>query len=277
MVEMPTGIDARVVALSAMVVATLLILPASTRAQASPPPQGANSSPSAKDLAQKLPPGYEQTVDLAFNEFELGNYPEARARFLEAHKLLPNARTFRALGMVEYELRNYGDAIEQLRQALDSKVRPLEGSSRGETAALLARAKGYVARISLEVNPGVATVVVDGMPMQIAPGGALLLQVGDHNLEFRAPGRLAETRRLKIKGGEEETLKVVLPPAMEASTPPRAERKPMIKNPWLWTAVGVVVAGAAAGTAIALTRGDPNTQIAEPYAGNAGAAVLRSP
>jgi hypothetical protein len=277
MVEMPTGGNARVVALIAMCVATLAILAQPCDGQPSPPPQRPTRGPSAEGPAQKPPAGYEQTVDLAFKEFELGNYPEARTRFLEAHKLLPNARTFRALGMVEYELRNYGDAIEQLQQALSSKVRPLEGESRAETEALLARAKGYIARINLEVNPGVATVVVDGMPVQMPPGGTLLLQVGDHNLEFRAPGRLAETRRLKIKGGEEETLKVVLPPAMEASAPPRAEKKPLIKNPWLWTAVGVVVAGAAAGTAIALTHGDTKTQTAEPYGGNAGAAVLRTP
>jgi tetratricopeptide (TPR) repeat protein len=77
----------------------------------------------AVEAHEAAPSEYERMVGLAFREYELGNYAEARAGFLEAHRLSPSARTYRALGMVEYELKNYGDAIERLRQAL-SCVRP---------------------------------------------------------------------------------------------------------------------------------------------------------
>lgn len=205
---------------------------------------------------ETAPAEYDRAVELAFKEFELGNYAEARARFLEAHKLYPNARTHRALGMVEYELKNYGDAIEHLEQALSYPVKPLEGQQRADTEELLRQAKGYVARVSLELKPDMATVLVDGTPVQIAPGGTLLLQVGDHYLEFRAPGRVAQTRRLKINGGEETRIAVVLAPPANPNAARGSEARPLRKNPWLWTAVGIVVAGAAVGTLMALQK-DP--------------------
>lgn len=260
-------------------VVVLALLTGAQSAAAQPPaPRRNKAATEAGASESQSPPGYDQAVALALKEFALGNYAEARGRFYEAHRLLPNARTYRALGMVEYELRNYGDAIEALTLALSSTARPLEGQARTEAEELLVRARGYVARVRIEVNPDVATVVLDGVAVDLAAGGTLMLQVGDHDLEFRAPGRLAEKRRLRINGGEEETLRVVLPPVTttpEASR--RSEGRPLLRNPWLWTAVGVVIAGAAAGTAIALTGDRTRTRSAEPYSGNAGAAVLRTP
>jgi tetratricopeptide (TPR) repeat protein len=227
--------------------------------------QGARpASAPAKDA--NAPPGYDEAIDIAFKEFELGNYPEARSRFLEAHKLFPSARTFRAIGMVEYELKNYGDAIDALEKALASKVKALEGTARMATEELLDRAKGYVARIALDINPGVATVIVDGVPVELGMGGVLILQVGDHNLEFRAPGRLVERRQLKINGGEEKKLQIVLPPAVEANGQPKKEARPLYKNPWLWAAVGVVAVGAGVGLGVGLSGTETTT--ADPVGGS---------
>jgi hypothetical protein len=216
--------------------------PLAVQAQAAQPVSA--SEPSAQ------PAEYGPAVEVAFDEFRLGNYPEARARFLDAHQLYPNARTHRALGMVEYELKNYGDAIEQLRLALSSRVKPLEGQLRADTEALLLQAEGYVARVNVEIKPERATVVVDGVPMEIAPGETILLQVGDHNLEFRAPGRVPEKRVVKVHGGEQTSIRVVLAPEVNADG--KVEARPLRKNPWLWTAMGVAVAGAALSTVIAL-------------------------
>ncbi|HEX6240071.1 MAG TPA: tetratricopeptide repeat protein [Polyangiales bacterium] len=199
------------------------------------------------------PSGYEAAIELAIHEFELRNYAEARARFLEAHKLFPNARTFRALGMVEYELKNYGDAIEALESALRSQTRPLTGALRSDAEALLERAKGYVGRIRLELKPDATSVAVDGVPIQLGLDGVLVLDVGDHGLEFRAPGRLMERRAVKITGGEEKLLRVVLPPAATHTDGAQAERRPLHKNPWLWTAVGAVAVGTAVGLGVSLS------------------------
>jgi hypothetical protein len=173
--------------------------------------------------------------------------------------------------MVEYELKNYGDAIEALEQALASRVKPLNDPLLRETRELLDRAKGYVARVHVEVNPAIATVIVDGVPVQPGPGGVLLLQVGDRSLEFRAPGRSSERRQLKIVGGQEQTLRILLSPAVNANSA-KVEARPLRRNPWLWAAVGVVVAGAAVGIGVGL-RGTHSTT-SEPTGGTTGIVLV---
>jgi tetratricopeptide (TPR) repeat protein len=74
--------------------------------------------------------GYEATVQLALREFGLGNYAEARTLLRDAHGLYANARTLRALGMVEYELKNYPACVAYLEQALSSQERPLSAEHR---------------------------------------------------------------------------------------------------------------------------------------------------
>jgi tetratricopeptide (TPR) repeat protein len=223
---------------------------------------------------------YSAAIQLGIDEFDQRNFAEARAHFAHAHALYPNARTLRALGMAEFELKNYGECIESLQEALASPEKALEGQLRQDTQSLLTRAQGYVARLSVNVDPGAAAVVVDGVPVQIGSSRLLVLNVGDHVLEFRAPGRTAERREFKVKGGESDTLRVVLPrlAIVPAARPPTTNRDgPLYRNPWLWTAVGVVVAGAAAGAAIALTGGAGSTRTEAPYTGNSGAAALRAP
>lgn len=82
---------------------------------------------------------YERAVEEALREYQLGHFEEARAGFLEAHRLSPNARTHRALGMAEFELRNYVDAIEELQAALSSRDKPLDEKARAATQELLRR------------------------------------------------------------------------------------------------------------------------------------------
>jgi tetratricopeptide (TPR) repeat protein len=104
------------------------------------------------------PVGYKAAIDSAIEEFASNNLAEAREHFGRAHALFPNARTLRGLGMVEFELRNYPEAIGWLRKALAFDVKRLEGKLRGETEDLLERANGYVGEVRLRVSPSDASV-----------------------------------------------------------------------------------------------------------------------
>lgn len=228
------------------------------------------------------PPEYTEAVKLGVAEFADKNFDEARSQFARAHSLYPNARTLRALGMVEFELKNYVESTHYLSEALSSQEKPLDPDKRTQTEQLLKRAQGYIARYTLDIEPG-TTVRVDGSLAQVSPGGELVLEVGDHVLEFRAPGRIADKRRLNVQGGEQKMVRVVLAPIGDESVPtqtpapgetPRERRA--YRNPWLWTVLSVVVAGAAAGTAVALTR-DPPTKTEGPYTGTGGAPALGAP
>ena len=245
---------------------------------------------SAPALARdRDPPAYTEAVDLGVSEFDAENYTEARAHFARAHALYPNARTLRALGMVAFELKRYAECARYLEEALASSERRLEGDKRAHTEKLMERANGYLARYNLDIPPS-ATVVVDGNPTTLAAGDELVLEAGDHVLEFRAPGHITSRRPLTVQGAERDTLHVALarvepadkqiargPASGAPSEDKRPGGRPVYKNPWLWTALGVVVAGAAATTAVLLTRDGPTTRTEAPYTGTGGAPALETP
>lgn len=235
--------------------------PGGVVAQVPPPP------PDAASAVPSEPSGYRALVDEAKREYDDGNFAEARALFAKAHALFPNARALRSLGMTEFELRNYGDSIAYLERALASAVRPLDGELRTETERLLERARSFVARLRITTEPSSAMLLVDGMPARRGQDGSVLLEVGSHVLEFRAEGHGLERRVLKVIGGEEETLRVVLakeaplavasasaPLALAPTEPVERPRRRLVKSPWLWTSVGVVAAAAATGIALGMSR-----------------------
>ncbi|HEX5661143.1 MAG TPA: hypothetical protein VFX59_28325 [Polyangiales bacterium] len=231
------------------------------------------------------PTAYRSTVREALSEYHAKNWPEARALFEEAHRLYPNARTLRGLGMTAFELRSYRESVSFLTSALDSQVKPLDGKLRVETEQLLTRAERFVGKLTIQVTPADANVTVDGNPAVIGKE-PIVLDVGEHNFEFHAEGYLAESRSLYVKGRESETWTVVLnkvpAPVVAAPVVPTPEEvareaepepargtrfvnldsherrsdRPLYKNPWLWTGVAVVVVAAIVVPVVLATRDD---------------------
>jgi tetratricopeptide (TPR) repeat protein len=224
---------------------------------------------------------YVEAVQIGLSEFEEKNFLEARAHFARAHAIYPNARTFRALGMVQFELKNYIESAHFLQEALNASERALDADKREKTEKLLSRALGYIGRLTLDIEPA-TRVVVDGKETSLSSGAELVLTVGEHALEFSAPGRMTDKRTLAVQGGEQETLRVKLAAvsseqgairSKNEDTPPG---RPVYKSPWLWTAVGVVAVGAAVATALLLTR-EKRTESTEPYLGSAMLPALEGP
>lgn len=219
---------------------------------------------------------YTESVQLGLAEFDEKNFLEARVHFERAHGIYPSARTLRALGMVHFELKEYVESARYLTEALASKERPLETDKREATRKLLDRARGYVARFKLDLEPG-TRLSVDGKASDVEAGDELVLAVGEHTLEFSAPGRISDRRTLKVRGGERDPLRVRLAEVgaapVAADHVDTSERRPIYKSPWLWTVLGVALAGAAAGTAIYLTR-EVKTEAREPYPGSIGQTPL---
>jgi hypothetical protein len=242
-----------------LAIVLMLALPAMARADLCP----------VADAAE-LPADYMATIKEAVTEHAEGHFVEARAQFLRAHQLHPSARTLRGLGMVEFELRNYGESVRYLQAALGCQVRPLDAELAEETEQLLARARAYVGEVHVALSPEAATILVDGVTVARGPEAALVLIVGDHVLEFRASGLRPERRTVQVRSGERTTLEVRLEsaepagPRVSLTLPSRAEapREPaepqrLVRKWWLWTGVAVVVAGALTGSLLA-TRGEPD-------------------
>jgi tetratricopeptide (TPR) repeat protein len=231
------------------------------------------SSALAEGASSDEPAAYSEAIREAVNEFQLGHLSEAREQFRKAHAIDPNGRTFRGLGIVEFELRHYRESTALLEQALKSTRKPLEGKMRAETERTLARARAYVGTVRIETDPVGATVVVDDSVVDLDPSGAVLLEVGDHELEFHASGRLSTKQTVSVQGGQMQTVHVALRRLVEAeattqspgidlkasSTPAKKESPALYQKWWFWTAVGVAVAASATTTVLLLNHRDTRT------------------
>jgi hypothetical protein len=233
------------------------------------------------------PTAYRSTVREALSEYHAKNFQEARRLFEDAHRLYPNARTLRGLGMTAYELRSYRESVSFLKSALEAQAKPLEGNLRIETEKLLSRAERFVGKLTIQVTPADANVMIDNDPVVLGPE-PVVLEIGDHTFEFHAEGYLPESRSLYVKGRENETWTVVLnkvpapvvaapvvPPPEEVArqaepiepargtrfvnldaTSERRSDRPLYKNPWLWTGVAVVIVAAVVIPVVVMSRDD---------------------
>jgi hypothetical protein len=217
------------------------------------------------------PQGYRELVREGLQEFDRGNWSEAYAAFKRAHAVFPNARTQRSLGVSAFEARRYVTALDHLRAALEDGRRPLTPEQRAEVESFIARADGYVARLSLTVTPLEATVAVDGgAAVPVSAETELLLDPGIHDLVFTAPGSESERIRLEVVAGEQRPLHVTLrDPAVTAGTPARgsasveptmrveADRPPARLGPYLVLgAGGALLIGAAVTGLLAQSAAD---------------------
>jgi hypothetical protein len=207
-------------------------------------PPGARAQDGAEDAV------YKDLIEQALNEFKHKNWPEARALFTRAHERNPNARTQRGLGVVSYEMRDYVNAMVNLKAALDDSRQPLTDVQRKECEGLLARAQTYVGVFALKVEPQDAQVLLDGAPPSRNGEGHLLVPFGEHVISASAPGRQASSTRLNVQGGERGEIALVLPP--EGTAP--------------------IVAGTPAATGTALPPAGQSSPGAAPSAGGAAAA-----
>src|SRR5262249_35726574 len=76
---------------------------------------------------------------------------------------------------------------------------------------LLGRARQFVGRYRVTVDPPGATLVVDGRAAALESDGTLLLDAGQHELVARAPEHRDATVPVDVRGGEDTTLDVNLP------------------------------------------------------------------
>jgi hypothetical protein len=168
-------------------------------------------------LAQSGSDEYREYVDTALREYRLGNFNEAKALFASAHALSPSARTLRGLGMCAYELRSYVEAIHWFEQSLNSSERPVTAEMRTEIEGLLRKARAFITRIRVSVEPTWAKIRVDARPAERDANGFIRIDPGNHELAIEAPHHETVMRTVRTMGGEELTLNIVLSPQREAA------------------------------------------------------------
>jgi hypothetical protein len=125
---------------------------------------------------------YSDLLKDGVNEFSAGNWGEARLLFTKAHKIAPTARTFRGLGLCDFELRHYVAAIAEFEAAVNDQRRALTPDLRRQVEHALDLARQYVARYQLRVPSGVRELKVDGQVVPLPDSRELLLDPGSHTV-----------------------------------------------------------------------------------------------
>jgi hypothetical protein len=142
-----------------------------------------------------------------------------------------------------------GVTVREFEAALASDTKSLEGGLRKTAEELLARARLYVGEVELALEPASATLTVDGMSEAPGSDGIVLLDVGDHLLEFHAPGRLSQRRPLRVRGRQRLELRVTLPALTGGEAPAFVARNASPTGPrrvCTWILGGATLAASAA-------------------------------
>lgn len=246
----------RSVSLRALAVFLLMALVPTTSAHARRVPEPSPAPETAE--AQGAEPGpapapeapandeYRAAVALALVEFQAGRWEEARALFMRAHGVEPNARTLRGIGMCAFELGDYVGAIIALSESLEHPARPLDAPQRAQVEALLAQALTFVGRVTLVIAPN-ASVTVDGHSPLVREG-TILVNPGDHEVQVTADALVPATRRVHVTGGATVTVEIELdPPPTIVTAPERVRPHPVT--------VPAAIAYGAGGVGLALAVG----------------------
>ena len=186
---------------------------------ASAPGSAQTSAAASGPTSAAADPAYARAIASALEEFERGNWVEARVYFQQAHVLRPSARTLRGLGAACYESRSYVEAIDYLERALASAVQPLTPAMRTAAKRLLEQARQFVMHVKIELEPAHAELRVDGSPATLS-GDGLILDPGEHELWAFAPGFEALHRRITATGGNEALVRMALSVAPELAAAP---------------------------------------------------------
>jgi hypothetical protein len=154
---------------------------------------------------------YRESIRRALQEYELGNFDEARLLFKDAHAQCPSARTFRGLGFTAYAMRDYVAASDLLEQALASEVRPLTDRLRSAAAETLEQARHYEARLEVIVTPPDAELRVDeDVPPRDGSDASVRVNPGVHALSISLAGFRSERRQLSVEAGGRKRVRVEL-------------------------------------------------------------------
>ena len=164
----------------------------------------------AAEDANRGSPEYKEAIRKVLQEYELGNWAEAKVFFSDAHALFPNARTLRGLALTSYALRDYVQAISYFEQSLANQVQPLSQQLQDGAREYLQQAKRFVARVTLRVEPGSAAIRIDDVAVKPASDGSVQLNPGQHELVATAPGYEPLTRRWNVEAGARSELSLTL-------------------------------------------------------------------
>lgn len=170
----------------------------------------------------------------------------ALAEFRACYDITHEPAVLYNIGVVERELRRYADAADTLRRYLAATEGTDADPARRDAVRVLVRElEAVLGTVAIETSPPGVELFVDGDPEGTTPlARPLRLEAGEHRLELRLDGYVPRLDVVEVHSRSELQLSYALE---------RVEATRWYRQWWLWTTVGVVVAGAVLATTLALT------------------------
>lgn len=217
--------------------------------------------PSAQ--ADDAPPTAQQLFERGVEQTKAEQWADAQASFEKSLALEARAATYLNLAIVRYRLGEYVAALTAL-EAFERDA-GMQEDVRKRAQWLRDKLAQQVVRFQLHIDPSDAVIEIDGQAQSGAGADRpLWLTPGQHEVRASAPGYVGESMRIVATAGAATTASIELKVAVTSipatlaedpnpgntpmSAPPSdaaPPARPLWKNPWLWTAIGVVVVGGA--------------------------------
>jgi hypothetical protein len=252
-----------------LVIALLALAPASALAQS------ADSSSAAKlPLARKL---YDEGVDAA----NKGRWSIAYDRFKASYELAPRVLTLFNLAGAQSNTGRLVEATESYRRFLRDTGDGRYNDLRTDATSQLELLDKQIAQVTVDIShlESDDVIMIDEIEFpHAALHTALPMNPGQHTARVQRGQNVIATRKITLSSGATESVQIELPiqapdlnvhrdpdsgpPGVTGtaggtrrSEPPPApeQQRSLLRSPWLWAGVAVVVAGAATGTYL-LTR-----------------------
>lgn len=189
--------------------------------------------------------------------YKKGDYDRALGLFDQAVQLYPSGNILRMHGYTLLALEKWGDALDQMEKALDTKVGPLSDEERKDVTSQMAKAKQHFHFVLVKTNVADAELRVDGRPVELPLSKPLRLLPGKHSFQVRAKGHEDVTEERDLETGKETEL-VLDPKKIELDKP---KEKKFVTRTKGWfggqdaVGIGLFAGGLAVGAAGAVVGG----------------------
>jgi tetratricopeptide (TPR) repeat protein len=122
--------------------------------------------------------------------FRDGNYAGALAEFEESYRLRPGASALQNIALCQRQLFRYAASIGSLEKMLKSYGGTLSADDKLAAETALRELRERVTKVTLQVTPKNAALLIDGKPVEGNGDGVrrLVLDVGEHTVVASAPG-----------------------------------------------------------------------------------------
>ncbi|MEO8901959.1 MAG: tetratricopeptide repeat protein [Polyangiaceae bacterium] len=242
---------------------------AGAAAAPAPTPASAASTPPASDApaapADEVTTQAREHFTQATKLYKDGDFDAALVRFERAYELKPNYRVLYNIGQTYFQLRQYVEARDAMTRYLKEGGDQIDAERQAAVNKDLADLQRRLANVTIHVNVGGATVLVDGKSMGLTPlREPIVVSEGQRLVSVEAPNRGVLQRQIQVAGGDQQVLTLNFQdgPRTIVLNSSAAQSEPSSRlGAGFWvTAIGAVALGAGAGVTgyLALNAQDDN-------------------